>query len=140
MAKTPVRDPVIWARHIHGEDDVWGRLVALRGGETIDLVVDGVRGTWRKMSDGKDGRRTNGIRPIGAAQAFWKELYDSRRGELVELELAEPAAKANPVIYPALGRTPEERQSALERLLSFNIDGRYSSEGRTMTRDEMHER
>ena len=139
MAKTPVRDVVIWAKHVHGDGELLTALTALRGGETIDLLVDGVRGVWRKMADGRDGRSTNGIRPVGSAQTFWKELYASRRGDVVEVELAQPGAKDAPVIYPALGRTQEERMAALERFLAFGRMG-YGSEGRTMTRDEMHER
>jgi hypothetical protein len=136
MAKTPVRDVVIWAKHIHGDGELLASLEALRGGDTIDLIVDGVRGVWRKMADGKDGRRTPGIRPIGAAQTFWKDLYASRRGDVVDVELAE---RGGMVIYPPLGRTEEEREAALQRFLSFCREG-HSSDGRTMTRDEMHER
>jgi hypothetical protein len=62
MARTAVRDVVIWVKHIHGED-VSRRVLDLQGGETLDLVVDGIRGAWRKMDDGRDGRPTMGIRP-----------------------------------------------------------------------------
>lgn len=44
-----------------------------------------------------------------------------------------------PVIHPALGRTPEEREAALRDLLAMAGKG-YRSEGRKMARDEMHER
>ncbi len=139
MAKTPVSDGVIWAKHIHGDNKLLSHLAALRGGETIELLVDGVRGVWRKMSDGKDGRPTSGLRPIGTTQTFWKNLYAARRGEVVDVELADAGAAPGPVLYPALAVTEEERTAALERFLAFGRMG-YSSEGRTMTRDEMHER
>jgi len=139
MAKTPVRDVVIWAKHIHGDGELLATLEALHGGETIDLVVDGVRGVWSKMADGKDGRRTRGIRPVGAAQTVWKELYASRRGDVVDVELAGDERDAGMVIYPPLGRTEEERSAALERFLASGRLG-HDSGGRTMTRDEMHER
>jgi len=138
MAKTPVRDVVIWAKHIHGDGELLATLEALRGGETIDLIVDGVRGVWRKMSDGKDGRRTRGIRPIGAAQTVWKQLYASRRGEVVDVELDQTGRDSGLVIYPPLGRTEEERSAALKRFLASGRLG-HGSEGRTITRDEMHE-
>lgn len=142
MAKTPVSDVVIWAKHIHGDSEMLARLNALRGGETIELLIDGVPGVWRKMSDGKDGRPTSGLRPIGAAQTFWKDLYAARRGEVVELQLAPDELfqiTPNPSIIEESPATMEERMAALERFLSLGRMG-YSSEGRTMTRDEMHER
>lgn len=135
MAKTPVKDVVIWSKHIHGEDLV-ARLAALRGGETIELSVDGFRGVWRKMSDGKDGRATPGIRPIGAAQTFWKELYASRRGAVVDLNVVDEASKSGGLIYPA--GNMDERKAALDRFLALAGQG-YRSDGRTLTRDEMHE-
>jgi hypothetical protein len=136
MAQTVIRDVVIWAKHIHG-GDVADRVMALRGGETIELIVDGVKGTWRKMDDGRDGRPTSGVRPIGRMQDFWRELYAKRRGDVVPLEAAE--TKAAPVIYPALGKTPEERKAALEALIGLADEG-YRSNGLVITRDDMHDR
>ena len=141
MAKTAVKDVVIWAKHVHG-GDVAARLAALPGGEIVEVVVDGFRGTWRKMADGKDGRATPGIRPIGAAQAFWKALYAARRGIVIDVELvsAEDAAKPpKGLIYPASAGSDHDREAALRRFLSLAGQG-YRSEGRTITRDEMHER
>ena len=136
MAKTPVRDVVIWAKHIHGEDQLVARLNAMQGGETIELRIDGFSGTWRKMTDGRDGRSTPGIRPIGAAQAFWRELYASRRGDVVDVEPAQLGPP--PVVYPPPGAL-EEQDAAWERLRALMNAG-YRSEGRTMTRDEANER
>ena len=136
MAKTPVKDVVIWAKHIHGEDELVARLNALRGGETIELRIDGFRGTWRKMADGRDGRSTPGIRPIGAAQTFWKELYASRRGDVVDVESEQFGPP--PVIHHPPG-VREDQDAAWERLRALMNAG-YRSEGRTMTRDEMNER
>ena len=138
MAKTPVRDVVIWSKHIHGDGELLASLEALQGGETVDLIVEGVRGVWRKMADGKDGRSTSGIRPVGAAQAFWKELYESRRGDVVEVELAPQAPVTRSILQPPPG-TAEQQLVALEKFFDFCREGR-NSEGRTVTRDEMHER
>jgi hypothetical protein len=141
MAKTAVRDVVIWAKHVHG-GDVAERLAALPGGETIEVIVDGFRGTWRKMADGRDGRATPGIRPVGAAQTFWKELYAARRGAVVDVQIVSGDATsrhAAPLIYPASAGADCDREAALRRFLSLGGQG-YRSEGRTMTRDEMHER
>ncbi len=139
MAQAAVRDVVIWAKHIHGPE-VRQRVAALRGGQTLDLIVDGVRGTWRKMEDGRDGRPTSGIRPIGRMQEFWRELYASRRGDVVRVELADEGAGKFLPLCPPLAKTEEERMAALERLLCSAKASTYSSEGRTLTRDEMNDR
>ncbi len=135
MARTPIRDVVIWAKHIHGEDELVARLNALRSGETIELRVDGFHGTWRKMADGRDGRSTLGIRPIGAAQTFWRELYASRRGEVVDVESSQ--LESPPIVHHPPG-TGEDQDAAWERLRILMNAG-YRSEGRLMTRDEMNE-
>jgi hypothetical protein len=140
MARTAIRDVVIWVKHIHGED-VSERVLGLQGGETLDLVVDGVRGAWRKMDDGRDGRPTTGIRPIGRMQDFWRELYSGRRGDVVTIELpqADDAVERSSLTFSSLARTPEERKSALEAMLSLKGAG-YRNNGVVITRDDMHDR
>jgi hypothetical protein len=140
MARTAVRDVVIWVKHIHGED-VSERVLGLQGGETLDLVVDGVRGAWRKMDDGRDGRPTTGIRPIGRMQDFWRELYSGRRGDVVTIELpqADDAVERSSLTFSSLARTPEERKSALEAMLSLKGAG-YRNNGVVIARDDMHDR
>ena len=112
------------------------------------LEVDGVRGTWRKMDDGADGRPTPGLRPVGAAQEVWRYLFKRRRGEVVTLKAVEEAGGMaedpsvvlrGALVFAPLGRTPEEREAALAALLDGGRQG-YSSDGRNLTRDEMHER
>jgi hypothetical protein len=150
MATTTISDFVIWARHIHGDARLAEAIVEMRAGGTIDLRVGGVAGTWRKMDDGKDGRATPGIRPLGKTQAFWRGLYKTRRGDVVTLEFEEGSASvgvtdvASPALVAlaaerALRRTDLERQVALHALLDGAAQG-WRSEARTLTRDEMHER
>lgn len=141
MARAVVSDFVIWAKHIHGDSKLAARLAALRAGEMVELQVEGVTGAWRKMEDGRDGRPTPGIRPIGRMQAFWRELYASRKGDVVSLELApeRPTSPAGSLIFPALARNEFERQAALDSLLSLANRG-YSSDGRPFDRDEAHDR
>jgi hypothetical protein len=140
-AHTEVRDYVIWSKHLHGDLRLPARIEALEAGETIELEVDGVPGTWRKMDQGKDGRPTPGIRPLGSAQAFWRDLYRSRRGAVVSVALAaeRDGARRASVLFPALGRTAEERQAALEALLAMQGQG-WRSDGSGFDRDEAHDR
>ena len=142
MARTTISDFVIWAKQIHDDEDLGQRIAALNAGQTIDLIVDGVRGVWRKMDDGKDGRPTRGVRPLGQAQVFWRALYESRRGDVVTVEL--PVDETRPageraMVFPPMARTEEERRAALQALLDAGRQG-WRSDGRRMTRDEMHER
>src|SRR5579859_5782418 len=142
VARTTISDFVIWAKQIHDDEGIGQRIADLGAGQTIDLVVDGVRGVWRKMDDGKDGRPTRGIRPLGQTQAFWRTLYESRRGDVVTLEL--PVDETRParepaVVFPPLSRTEEERRAALQALLDAGRQG-WRSDGRRLSRDEMHER
>lgn len=135
-ARTVIRDYVIWSKHLHGDLSLPARIEALEAGETIELAVDGVPGTWTKMARGKDGRPTPGIRPVGSAQAFWRELYEKRRGKEVSVR---SVADDKPVIYPALARTPEERQAAIDRMHALSGQG-FMSDGTPWTRDDANER
>ena len=139
MAQTAIKDVVIWTKHIHGADQVREHVVRLRGGETIDLVIDGWRGPWRRMSDGKDGRPTLGIRPIGKSTQFWSELYAARRGELVGIEVAdartsEPKTIASGPSSPTDASRAAARAALLEGLFGFR------SEGAKLSRDDLHDR
>lgn len=135
-AETAVKDVVVWTKHVHGDRRITTRLQSLKGGEDLELLVDGVRGLWRKMADGVDGRPTSGLRPVGRMQEFWKELYASRRGETVVIELpADDEAEAQ-LVYPA-DPDPEVRANALAALL--NAGGGHSG-GERWTRDELYDR
>ncbi|WP_439476042.1 hypothetical protein [Brevundimonas sp.] len=140
-AHTEVRDYVIWSKHLHGDLRLPARIEALEAGETIELEVDGVAGTWRKMDQGKDGRPTPGIRPLGSAQAFWRDLYRSRRGAVVSVSLMaeRDGVRRASVLFPALGRTAEEREASLEALLAMQGQG-WRSDGSGFERDEAHDR
>jgi hypothetical protein len=136
MAETTVRDLVIWAKHVHGPDVVQ-RISRLRGGEMLDLVVDGVRGTWLKMADGRDGRPTSGIRPVGRMEQFWRELYANRRGDVVPLTLVEGESRRP--LSPALARSVEDREAARAAIARAGELG-WRSEGRTITREALYDR
>ena len=156
MATTTISDYVIWTKHIHDDAVLAERLARLGEGETIELRIDGVVGTWLKMKNGADGRPTPGLKPLGRTQAFWNELFKSRRGDIVSLvheadvtdgvfetdAVAFAHASPAPNVDSAIGRlvrTQADRDAALSALLD-GAKGEWRSEGRTMTRDEMHER
>ena len=148
MANTTVSDYVIWAKHIHDDPELVQRVLAMWAGETIQLEVDGVRGTWRKMDDGSDGRPTPGLRPIGAAKEGWLSLFQRGRGEVVSLKVIEfnpgvaeasEAERRAKLLFPPLGKTEAERSAALRRLLEFYKLG-YRSDGPYGPRDELYDR
>jgi hypothetical protein len=139
MGKIVVSDDVIWAKHILGNADLIQALNGLPGGEPVALIIDGVEGQWCKMEDGKDGRPTKGLRPVGRTKAFWKALYQNRLGEAVAIDMVPRAAARQPSLFAALARSEPEREAALQALLGLAGQG-WRSEGRSVSRDEMHER
>jgi len=154
MATTTVSDYVIWTKHIHGDAGLADDIARLAAGETIDLRIDSVDGTWRKMDDGRDGRPTSGLRPLGRTLTFWNGLYKSRRGDVVSLERLDIEAagfrEADAPAYRSAGsaaastpgklvRSEADRRAALSALLSAANEG-WRSDGEAMTRDEMHDR
>jgi hypothetical protein len=82
---TEVRDYVIWAKHVHGDAALRDELLALEAGALITLAVDGRVGTWVKMSNGKTGAPTPGLKALGAARDHWHDLFRNRRGAVVEI-------------------------------------------------------
>lgn len=79
-----VRDHALWLKHIHGNNALKNKLLALEEGQLVHLVVDGIKGIWVKMEDGKDGRPTPGIKPIGPAKKHWHALQE-HRGDIVNI-------------------------------------------------------
>ena len=146
MATTTVLDYVIWIKHIHDDPVLAARVAAMRAGDTVELDVDGAAGTWRKMDDGADGRATPGLKPVGAAQAAWSDLFKHRRGQVVRIEartsahgVSEGPAAPYRAALAGLPRSDTEREAAIAALLDGGRQG-YRSEGRAFSRDEMHER
>jgi hypothetical protein len=144
MAMTTVSDFVIWTKHIHGDGRLAARVEDLAAGDTISLRVAGDVGVWRKMDDGKDGRPTPGLRPLGKAQDAWRQLYRSRRGDTVTLEAidgmeegATPFTGAIAISPPSTA--PTDRQAALQAFLELAGQG-WRSQGRRLDRDALHER
>ena len=84
MGYVAITDNSIWAKQIEGGKALKERILSLAPGETIDLEVDRIVGRWEKMRNGRDGRSTPGIKPIGPMKEIWKG-FQSRRGEVVEV-------------------------------------------------------
>jgi len=84
MSVVEIRDYALWPKHIHQNEELKNKIVAMTEGDLIELEVEGFRGIWKKMDDGKDGRPTPGIKGIGKAKEHWHGLQD-KRGELVSI-------------------------------------------------------
>jgi hypothetical protein len=82
-----IRDYALWPKHIYHDQSLKEHILAMSAGDLIELEVDGFRGMWAKMDDGKDGRPTPGIKGIGKAREHWHGLQ-AKRGELVSIKLA----------------------------------------------------
>ncbi len=87
MSLVEIRDYALWGKHIYGNEELKNELLEMKAGELIELEIDGFKGMWLKMSDGKDGRPTPGIKGIGEARKHWHSLQD-KRGKLVSIKKA----------------------------------------------------
>ncbi len=158
MANAVVRDHVVWLKHIHDDAGLVQRLAALTAGAVVSLKVDGVPGKWCKMDDGRDGRPTPGLRPLGSVKAFWNALFNERRGELVSIELSggdgamgggNPvtplnsgafAEKANQYAGRIERADPVMRSAAVAALLDAGRQTFIPDDNIVVTRDDMHDR
>jgi hypothetical protein len=89
MAKIEIRDVVIWTKHLRNDDGLQKLLENLPEGHEVTLKIDGRVSHWEKMRTGKDGRPTNGLKPIGKlTSTWWREQFATRAGEFVDVSLA----------------------------------------------------
>lgn len=86
MSNVEVRDHALWAKHIHGNEPLKGKVLSMKQGELIELEVAGWRGMWVKMDDGKDGRPTPGLKALGSARVKWHEM-NLERGSIVPISM-----------------------------------------------------
>lgn len=144
MAHVEVRDYALWIKHVHGDERLRARLDSLGPDETIRLRIAGEEGLWRKMSAYRtSGNPTPGLRPLGPMQARWGEMYRALKAEgggLVEIELVDETATPPRSGVPANWdeANAAEREAAWEAFKALRNAG-WSSEGRKLTRDELHE-
>ena len=84
-----IRDDALWAKHID-DAEIRRRITTLGDGEPLRLVVDGNAIVFRKMSTGRDGRPTLGLKADAddrESRLAWVKLQD-RRGETVPVSMA----------------------------------------------------
>lgn len=86
----PISDVAIWFKHLPNKD-LQDRLAELASEAEISLEVGKVKGRWRRMKRGVDGRLPNAIIPIGPMKLIWKTWYASRLGEHVEVRIVNTA-------------------------------------------------
>ncbi len=79
MATVRINDDAVWVKSVEGSPELQTRIKSLKAGEVLDLEVDGIVGKWERMRDGRDGRPTFGIRPIGEMRQVWARLRKASR-------------------------------------------------------------
>ncbi len=89
MATFLNNDDAIWLKNVNADANALALLRQIPAGTALKLEVEGVTGDWVRMADGKDGRPTLGLKPVGQTLAFWKSMK-SRRGEYLEFKVVDP--------------------------------------------------
>ena len=128
MAKIEVRDLMAWTKHVHEDDNLAEMLAALPTGKTVQMRVNGKSGVWEKVN-------AAALRPIGECKVWWRDLFRTKRGKLVDLVLDEPPADWQ-------SASDVERDAAWAAFKALTKAG-WRSEGEgegTAGRDELHER
>lgn len=143
-AKVQVTDWSLWVKHIKGDPELATRLEVLPAGEVITLRIGGHEGVWEKKADGKDGRPTPGLKPLGVMKQVWFDWFESKRGALVEIEAVEggPApARTRPVVAGLIETgSAQDREAAWAAFLALrNAGWRFAPAGR-FDRDALHAR
>lgn len=89
-AEIEISDHAIWFKHARGTD-LQEPLESLAPESEIELEADGVKGRWKRLKTGTDGREVHAIRPIGPMKGIWNNWFKTRRGERIYLRVVEPA-------------------------------------------------
>jgi hypothetical protein len=89
MGKLLNNDDVIWLKNVSADSNTLALLRQLPASAKLELDIEGFRGEWERMADGKDGRPTLGLKPVGKTLAFWKAMK-TRRGDYLEFKVVDP--------------------------------------------------
>lgn len=148
VAKVEVRDRVLWTKHIHGDDDLRGRLQSLPAGASVRLKVADQVGYWRKMNDNRTtGKPTPGLSPIGPMLPTWGDLFRAnkdRGGTVVDLEwVPETGQAGDTLVARPMDRWEVpgavEREAAWAAFLRIAKEGGWRSEEPYGPRDELYD-
>lgn len=82
-------DDAIWLKNVNADKNTVALLKQLPAGTRLKLEIEGVRGDWERMADGKDGRPTLGLKPVAKTVEFWKSMK-RRRGEHLAFKIVDP--------------------------------------------------
>jgi hypothetical protein len=82
-------DDAIWLKNVNADHNTIALLRQLPGGARIKIEVEGTQGEWERMQDGRDGRPTLGLKPVGRTLDFWKSMKP-RRGEHLDFKIIDP--------------------------------------------------
>lgn len=82
-------DDVIWLKNVNADSHTLSLLRRIPASTRLRLEIEGHRGYWERMADGKDGRPTLGLKPVGKTLEFWKSMK-SKRGEHLEFKVVDP--------------------------------------------------
>ena len=82
-------DDVIWFKYVDADSNTIALLRQLPASTRLKLEIEGYRGDWERMSDGKDGRPTEGLRPVGKTKEFWKTMKP-KRGTHLDFRVVDP--------------------------------------------------
>jgi hypothetical protein len=100
-------DDAIWLKNVHADPGTVDFLRQIRAGTKLKIEIEGMRGDWERMADGKDGRPTLGLKPVGKTVAFWK-MMKPRRGEYLEFHILDPRDSYLSDIQATLGEWDSE--------------------------------
>lgn len=89
MATFLNNDNAIWLKNVNADPDTLALLRQLKSGTRLKLEIEGRRGDWERMADGKDGRPTFGLKPVGRTLELWNIMAE-RRGEYLEFKIVDP--------------------------------------------------
>ena len=82
-------DNAIWLKNVNADANTMALLRQMKAGTKLNIEIEGVRGEWERMADGKDGRPTFGLKPVGKTLAFWNTMT-ARRGEELRFKVVDP--------------------------------------------------
>ncbi len=89
MATFLNNDDAIWLKNVNADPQTKALLSQLAAGTRLKIEIEGVKGDWERMANGRDGRPTYGLKPVGETLLYWKTMK-SRRGELLNFRIIDP--------------------------------------------------